>query len=400
MSAPGVVLQVARWEFSRFFKIRDVITTIVLFALFGGVAIGVKNLLSAAEDPARVAVLQGQLLPFQMPEGSSVVLESASPGDEDSLREAVSDDELDGLLILESPDRATLVVAETPSWQEELVAALTAARRETRIVESGLSERQLAEVLAPFHIEMESDSTSAEGAIRNLIGAGAVLGLMLMGLFLGTAYLFTTITGEKTQRVSEQIVAAIPIQTWVDGKILGQSLLAFSSMGTILLGYFVTDGLLKLMGEGMGLRFDFGDPGRLALFVLLALLGFFFWFSFFAAVAATIDDPNSSARSGFLLLPGLAFAVGFTALKSPDNPVVRVLSLLPVTSPTTLSARLAIDRVAAWEVALAILLLLAGIWVVRRAAGRIFELSILMYGKEPTWGEMLRQAKILRRSHT
>jgi ABC-2 type transport system permease protein len=389
-----MALQVARWEFTRFFKIRDVITTIILFVLFGGAVVGVKKLLAMNDEEIRVAVLHGEILPFRIPDDSSVILESASPGDEASLREAVANDALDGLLILESADRATLLVGEEPPWQEELVAALSAARRNTRIAESGLTSDQLAEVLAPFRIELEYDEPSSEGAgRRNLIGAGAVLGLMLLGIFLGSAYLFTAITGEKTQRVSEQIIAAIPIQTWVDGKILGQSLLAFSSMGTVLLGYLITNFLVKLVGDGIDIPLTFGDPALLALFILLALLGFFFWFAFFAAVAATIDDPNSSTRSSFLLLPVLTLAVGFAALKSPDNPVVRVLSLLPITSPTTLSARLAVAEVAAWEVVVAILLLLAGIWIARRAAGKIFELSILMYGVEPTWGEMFRQLR-------
>jgi hypothetical protein len=45
---------------------------------------------------------------------------------------------------------------------------------------------------------------------------------------------------------------------------------------------------------------------------------------------------------------------------------------------------------AAWEFLAAAALLLGTIWLLRRAAGAIFGLGILMYGKEPTWREMWR----------
>jgi ABC-2 type transport system permease protein len=42
------------------------------------------------------------------------------------------------------------------------------------------------------------------------------------------------------------------------------------------------------------------------------------------------------------------------------------------------------------EVALAVLLLVGAVWLMRRAAGKVFHLGMLMYGKEPTWAEVRR----------
>jgi ABC-2 type transport system permease protein len=49
-----------------------------------------------------------------------------------------------------------------------------------------------------------------------------------------------------------------------------------------------------------------------------------------------------------------------------------------------------LDRVPAWEVALAIVLLMGAVWILRRLAGKVFHLGMLMYGKEPSWGEVRR----------
>ena len=43
-----------------------------------------------------------------------------------------------------------------------------------------------------------------------------------------------------------------------------------------------------------------------------------------------------------------------------------------------------------WEMLLSLALLIGAVALMRRAAGKIFGMGILMYGKEPTWTEMLR----------
>jgi ABC-2 type transport system permease protein len=52
--------------------------------------------------------------------------------------------------------------------------------------------------------------------------------------------------------------------------------------------------------------------------------------------------------------------------------------------------RLLLTEVAAWEVLLAVALLVSSTALLRRAAGKVFHLGMLMYGKEPTWREIWR----------
>ena len=46
--------------------------------------------------------------------------------------------------------------------------------------------------------------------------------------------------------------------------------------------------------------------------------------------------------------------------------------------------------VAWWELPVALLLLAAGTLLLRRAAGKIFAVGMLMYGKEARWSEIWR----------
>ena len=113
------------------------------------------------------------------------------------------------------------------------------------------------------------------------------------------------------------------------------------------------------------------------------------WNTFFGLIAATIDDPNTSSRGSLMLLPAVPLAFAFLGLAQPDTLLMRVLSILPPTSPIILPLRLVLTEVAWWEVALALALLAVTIWLLRRAAGKVFALGILMYGKEPSWSETI-----------
>ncbi len=121
-------------------------------------------------------------------------------------------------------------------------------------------------------------------------------------------------------------------------------------------------------------------------FLLLGLV-------FFGMVAATISDPSNSSRNALLFLPFLPFlplGVAFAGLGNPDALSMKALSLIPFPSPAVMPVRLVLGEVAWWEFALSVVLLVAGIGILRRAAGIIFGLGMLMYGKEPSLGEMWR----------
>jgi ABC-2 type transport system permease protein len=101
-------------------------------------------------------------------------------------------------------------------------------------------------------------------------------------------------------------------------------------------------------------------------------------------------EPNTYSRSGLLMLPVGAASLAFIAFRGPELPLTRILSIVPPFSASVLPARMLLDRVPAWEVALAIVLLTGAVWILRRLAGKVFHLGMLMYGKEPSWGEVRR----------
>lgn len=384
---------VARWEFARYFKLRQQLVGLLLTLLGAAGGYGIAAAARGGEPEAvEVAVLGAEQLPLEAAAaGGRLRLVPHPPEAASALEAAVGRGELAGLLRLRDRDDAALLLRERAGWVDELETALSAARQQRAMADARLRPETLAEVLAPVRLSVDYHELGRPPRRGGeTLGFSMAIGLMLLGVFAGMGYVFASITGEKQQRVTEQVVAAISPQSWIDGKILG---LAGVTLVTVLntgVAFGIILLFFRLIGRPIAMPAGLGSPALLALMLAFALLGFLFWFAFMAAVAALIDDPHNSSRTQLLFLPVLAVAAAFFALRGTESAFVHVLSLLPPFSASMMPARLLLADVPAWEVGLALLLLAAAVLGLRRVAGRVFEVGMLMYGKEPSWGEVRR----------
>ncbi len=393
MSPLRATWEVARWEFLRFFKLREMIVGLVVAIVVGAGGWGVGRMAAKSADrPVMVAVAGAQGLPITVPPESRLRIQSHPAERAPALRQAVERGELAGLVTWRADGPPTLLAGERARWRPELEQVLSAAAVQARFGAAGVRPEQLPALLAPVTLDVSytADATPPRSPGETILTILAIV-LGLVGVFTGVGYVFISITGEKQNRVTEQVVAAIPPQSWVDGKILGLSAITLANMASMVLSFVLLGLGARVLGISLpALPAAAGSPGLIATLVLVTALGFGFWFAFMAMVAALVDDPNTSSRSGLLMLPIGVTSLAFIAFRGPDLAITRVLSILPPFSASVLPVRMLLDRVPAWEVALAIMLLAGAVWLLRRAAGKVFHLGMLMYGKEPTWGEVRR----------
>jgi ABC-2 type transport system permease protein len=385
-------LAVARWEFLRFTKVKDLVIGTLIFAVLFGAGTMFGEFTGRKLDRMReIAVLDaGSLGLVERTEiaGLALVPRDVPVARADSLLVA---EELDAALVVLDDGSWQLRVRRERSWMESVRAQLTALVQQARIAELGLAPEQLAAILVPPDVQTVIVDPPAGLAGRSSpVATLLIMILMMMGLFVGFSYVFVAITGEKTQRTTESLLSALHPQEWIDGKILGLTGVVLVNLASAVLGYLLWSVAGRLF-FGQQLETSFGMPPlALAVSVLLAALGFFFWFTFFAMIAATIDDPNSSARSSFMFLPFLPMSLVFGGIDTADALWMRVLSVVPGISPIAMPARLMRGEPAWWEIVLAVVLLALAAWWFRRAAGRIFGTSMLMTGKEPNFREVWR----------
>jgi ABC-2 type transport system permease protein len=81
----------------------------------------------------------------------------------------------------------------------------------------------------------------------------------------------------------------------------------------------------------------------------------------------------------------------FTA-QNPDGPLAMWCSMIPFTSPIVMMVRLPFG-VPAWQIAISLSILILSFIGTTWMAGKIYRTGILMYGKKPTWKELLKWLK-------
>lgn len=381
------VWEVARWEFRRYVKPKQQVVALVITLLF---MLGGTMLTRLSREPSTIELAVVGVERLDLPsEFGRFRIEAHDDASLAHLRREVEERDRDALLVLAGDGRGELFTRQAPGWRAELERELGTFAMGRRLEASGLEMARLAAIQEPFALEVHEAAPRAGRGER--VAAFVALGLTLIGLFGGVGYIFASVTGEKQNRLSEQVISAIPPQAWIDGKILG--LAGVSLVGVLNL---VVSGALFLVVARLIWERPIPLPTtveRIDLLVLALLaisIGFLFWFAFLAAVAAVVDDPHTSTRNQLLFLPMLPMVPAFVAVGDPGAIWIRVLSVVPPTSSAVLPVRLLVTEVPWWEIAVTLALLLGATLFIRRMAGRVFRLGMLMYGKEPSWREIRR----------
>jgi len=387
------VLEVARWEFLRLFKWKDLVFGLVFFLGGAGLLAVLGAYLGGSRRDVTLAVVSELELPSPAP-GSRLKLRKAAEARIESLRAEVGRGDLTGLLVVpRGPGAAAeLFVLKEPRYRSEVTGLLSELRQRQRLEERGLSREDLGSILrkAELDVTYHPRSKGPKGRAEK-IAALVVVVLVVILAFTSLAYLLAGITGEKQQRVCELVVSAVSPQAWIDGKILGIAAFSLVNVFSLAVGTVVVPlSLATFLPIPMPTRI--GDPFVLAALALVAILGVLMWSCFFGAVAATINDPNTSAKGPLLFLPLFPVVLSLFVIDSPDAVASRVMAVFPLTSPAAFPVRLVLSDPGLLETGAALALLAATVLVVRRLAGRIFEVGMLMYGKEPTIPEIWRVA--------
>lgn len=332
------------------------VSALISLIIFGGKALIEKF----SNNRVELVIINSDLLPLKLSNGSKIELIKKEFTERDEQKKLLAKKEIDGILILNDIDNIELTVNNEPAWLGELEKALTSAQQQIKLKQSNISQEQLNNIFQQAQIKMNYTETKREkSSTGEKVTAGIFIGLMLVGVFFGLSYQFVSITGEKQLRITEVITSAISPETWIDRKIIGLSI-----------------------------PLSIANPSLIFALFILAISGFLLWNTFFSAIAATISDPNTSARSSLMMVPIIPVAIAFYALGNPDSLMMKILSFFPLTSSPVLSARLVLTDVSFIEVLISLMIIIITIWYLRKAAGKIFSLSILMYGKEPSWKEI------------
>jgi ABC-2 type transport system permease protein len=198
----------------------------------------------------------------------------------------------------------------------------------------------------------------------------------------------TSVIEEKTSRVVEVMVSSISSGRLFAGKLLGVGA-AGLTQSLIWAGVLAVIGLSGSLG---GVRLPEASPLVLAALVVYFLLGYFFYAALFAGIGSAVNTPQEAQTLVFpvfapLVVGTLCFPL---VLQSPDGTLSTVLSLLPPLTPLLMFLRITVLTPPWWQIGLSVLLTGLAIAAVVWLAARVHRVGILMYGKRPTFPEIMR----------
>ncbi len=230
-----------------------------------------------------------------------------------------------------------------------------------------------------------------QGGFGNLIIPGIFALLLALSLQLSCVYLVQGLGDEKESRLIEVLLSSVNTRQLLVGKVLG---LGVAGLVQVVVWLATLPLLLNLASSTFG--GFFGTIQMPADFIVLGIVYFILGYALFAALSAGVGAISPSAREGQQLIPIftllLFVPIWFSSILFifPNSPLWAVLTILPVTAPIAVMLRLGVTGVAAWELAVSITVLALAIILVMFLAIRAFRVYLLMYGKRPKWGEIIR----------
>jgi ABC-2 type transport system permease protein len=383
------VITVTRWEFGRFYKPRNEALGLVIMLVVSVVFyFGGKYAFSESDYKMEINVyydMDDTLTTFL----NSKYLVKMIPREDKAKFIEVMSYKKEGVLLETDSENFVVHAYKNTSVIKNLKADLCEYRKQRELQKIGLSSDELNVVLSPATVIESFVYTDNSG--KRVVLSYFFAGLMIMAVFLSFAYQFTAITGEKQLKITEQIVSAISPQVWMDGKIFGITLTGISSMLTYTV-LSIIGGMLFFQFTGLPASgiLDYLYLPSIVIYVPFALVGILIWNAILAAIASIITDPNNSGKSSLMMLPVVFVISSFLVIRDPDSGLSIFLSWFPLTSATSMPMRWAITEVGYWQLAGSFIILVLTFYFLRKLAAKIFRVSILITGKEPTFSEVYK----------
>lgn len=340
----------------------------------------------------------------------------------------------EGSTVEEVSNAAYLFTKDNPntSITNELEGIFQNQLRQDRLQKLGVTSKQFSSVEKPFQINLSTfegeKSMRGINEIKAIIGGGFGYAIMMFIIIYG-GFVMRSVIEEKTSRIIEVIISSVkPFQLML-GKIIGNSLAgitqfsiwiisasalmfvavlifgidlsALSSDSGMAAGPMGGMSQLGTMDDKMMLyaKEIYNIPWGLLIgsFFIYFILGYLIYSSIYAAIGAAVDNETDTQQFIFpIILPlMLAIYVGFfSVFSNPNGPIAVGFSLFPLTSPIVMLMRLpggiGEGGVPLWQFLLSVFLLIVTFLGIVSLAAKIYRTGILMYGKKPTYKELIK----------
>ncbi len=278
-------------------------------------------------------------------------------------------------------------------------------------------------------IRLEEDGKETQTSSEMVMVIGMIMTMVIyMFLLLYGGQVMSSVMQEKTNRIVEVMVSSIKPFQLMMGKIISIGLVGLTQLAIwiiFIVGISLAAGAIFSLGEdpaavqemvavtgqmnGMdtaqlmestdmsmmqeitAMLGSINMTQLLICFVLFFIGGYVLYASIFAAIGSAVDNESDTNQFMVPITFIIIFALyaGIFSAENPDGPLAMWCSMIPFTSPIVMMVRIPFG-VPMWELALSIVILYASAIGLAWVAGRIYRVGILMYGKKPSYRELVK----------
>jgi len=302
---------------------------------------------------------------------------------------------------------------------------LSTAYLSSKLLEKNITVEQIDSINNASSSYYTVDNTDEKNKNVNAAinsGIGFASGIIIyITMFIFGAMVMRGVMEEKTSRIAEVIISSVKPFQLMMGKIIGIGAVGLTQMLLWIILIFIiffaagtflpsdvmqqvqdiqnnpgvmssNPGQFSAAAKGIANLTNLNWPLILGCFLFYFLGGYLFYSALFAAVGSVVnEDPQEAQSLMFPIIMPIIF--GFIIMSSnidkPDSPVMVWASIIPFTSPIVMMGRLA-SSPPFWQVAVSMLSLITGFILTTWLAGKIYRTGILLYGKKPSWKEMIK----------
>jgi ABC-2 type transport system permease protein len=269
-------------------------------------------------------------------------------------------------------------------------ATLNDAHFRQVLADAGVARAMVRRAMTPVPFT----TTSLEPAPTDLAArdaAALATGILLyVSLAIYGNALASGVAQEKTSRIAEVLLAAVRPGHLLAGKVVGIGVCGLGQLGIAMVAGLVANAVVQ----------SAVIPSTVWVLLPMILIWFALGYACYAFAYATAGAlVGRQEEIQFVTLPVTlpilaGFLLTYATIASPNAAWIRALSFLPPLSPVLMPARLALGHVAAWEMLVAILLMIAAIYGMVRLAARIYAPALVRGGARLSWRDALRLQRL------
>jgi ABC-2 type transport system permease protein len=245
--------------------------------------------------------------------------------------------------------------------------------------------------LVTITLTSTGEVASEQGGLTNLIIPG-IFGLLLaLSLTFSSSYVLQGLGEEKENRLMEILLSSVSTRQLIIGKVLG---IGTAGLAQIVVWVITIPLLLNLASSSIG-----GFISTIQIpsnFLVLGVAYFVLGYLLFAVLSAGVAAISATVREAqglaaiFTLFAVAPFWFYSLIMLFPNSPIWVVFSIFPFSAPVLVMLRLGMTGVPVWQLAVSIAVLVLSIAGGLLLAAKLLRTYILMYGKRPNLGEIIR----------